>query len=502
MIHPDASVRRRVAARLVQPLPSDPVAGWVAPAALFLVALLMRLHRLGVPKADMFDEVYYACEARSLLRHGYEVTHKDRAAGFCLEDPSVPYGDFVVHPPLGKWAIAVGEWMFGFNSFGWRFSAAVAGALSVLLLARIGRRMFRSTFLGCLAASVMAFDALHFVQSRIAMLDIFLLLWLVAAFGCLVVDRDDGRARLSARLDDHSSRAGPKLGTRWWRLGAGACLGAAVATKWSGLYFVGAFGLLALAWDVGARRTAGVTRPFLAALRRDSLSLLGILVVAAAVYVGSWAGWFASDAAWRRDAGTFDANLEDPQRHGAVGGFFEYHEDIWTFHQNLSEPHGYQSKPETWFLLVRPVAYHYPTLEAGQSQAVLGVGSPAVWWASIAAFVGVGWAWVSRRDWRAAALLVVVAAAYLPWFLERERTMFLFYALPLLPFMALAIAYCAGMAISGPGRPRRRRVVGAGAVGLYAAAVVMNFRYLYPVIAARMIPTAEWADRMLFATWI
>ena len=499
----EPSVRRRIADRLVRPMPTDDVAGWLAPMGVFLVALLMRLHRLGVPKADAFDEVYYACDARSLLRHGYEVVHKARDAGFCVEDTAATEAGFVVHPPLGKWAIAIGEALFGFNSFGWRFSAAVAGALSVLLLARIGRRMFRSTLLGCIAAGIMAFDGLHFVQSRMAMLDIFLLFWLVAAFGCLVVDRDDARARLAARLDGDLSGAGPKLGLRKWRVAAGVCLGAAVATKWSALYFVGIFGVLTFLWDVGMRRTAGIALPLWSTLRREALSLVtGIVLVGSLVYVASWGGWFASDDAWRRNPGTFGANLEDPDRYGPVKGFLEYHEEIWTFHQNLASDHSYESKPESWFLLIRPVAYYYVTPEEGQSQATLGVGLPAVWWASIPALLALGWAWISRRDWRAAALLAIVAAGYLPWFLERERTMFFFYALPLLPFLALGLAYCAGMAIGPPERSLRRRRIGAGVVAAYLALVVWNFLYLYPVLSSKVIPYSEWQDRMLFKTWI
>ena len=70
--------------------------------------------------------------------------------------------------------------------FGWRFSAAVAGILSVLLLVRIARRMFRSTVLGCAAGLLIALDGLHFVLSRTALLDIFLMMFVLAAFGALV----------------------------------------------------------------------------------------------------------------------------------------------------------------------------------------------------------------------------------------------------------------------------------------------------------------------------
>ena len=101
-----------------------------------------------------------------------------------------PEHSYVVHPPMGKWLIAVGEWAFGMNPFGWRFMVALLGTLSVLLVCRIGRRLMRSTALGCLAGALLAVDGLHFVMSRTALLDLIVMFWVVAAFGCLLVDRD------------------------------------------------------------------------------------------------------------------------------------------------------------------------------------------------------------------------------------------------------------------------------------------------------------------------
>ena len=77
---------------------------------------------------------------------------------------------------------------------------ALLGTLSVLMLCRIGRRLFRSTFLGCLAGALMAVDGLHFVMSRTALLDQVLMFFVLAAFGCLLIDRDRARARLAAAL--------------------------------------------------------------------------------------------------------------------------------------------------------------------------------------------------------------------------------------------------------------------------------------------------------------
>ena len=110
---------------------------------------------------------------------------------------------FVVHPPLGKWVIGLGEWLFGATPFGWRFMMAVLGTLSVLMTARIIRRLTRSDVVGTLAGLLVALDGLHIVMSRTALLDTVLMFFVVAAFGFLLLDRDSVWTRAGA------ARAGP-----------------------------------------------------------------------------------------------------------------------------------------------------------------------------------------------------------------------------------------------------------------------------------------------------
>src|ERR1700712_1550469 len=87
------------------------------------------------------------------------------------------------------------------GAFAWRFMSVVFGSLAILLLARAARRMTRSNLLGTIAGLLLALDGLEFVQSRMALLDIFLMFWIVAAFACLIRDRDHAREKLAAAVD-------------------------------------------------------------------------------------------------------------------------------------------------------------------------------------------------------------------------------------------------------------------------------------------------------------
>ena len=200
-------------ARLAAPMPDDRPWGWLGPLLVTAFGAWLRFDRLQVPRALIFDETYYAKDAWSILQHGVEWNYVSPPGNPNLANTADPAGahhrpvrspaaapscgEYVVQPEVGKELIAVGEWLFGLNSLGWRFSSAVFGSLAILLMCRIARRMTRSTLLGCIAGLLMSLDGLEFVLSRTGILDIFLMFFVLAAFGCLVIDRDNSRARLA-----------------------------------------------------------------------------------------------------------------------------------------------------------------------------------------------------------------------------------------------------------------------------------------------------------------
>ncbi len=292
--------------------------GWAGPALVMIFGGFLRFYRLSKPDAVVFDETYYVPDANSILHHGVEFNHVSNINSMLVAgNPHIfrrlsgQYGELVAHPPLGKIFMAAGQWVFGLTPFGWRFSVAVVGTLSILMLARITRRLTRSTLLGCVAGLLLALDGLELVLSRTAILDIFVMFWVLAAFGLLVIDRDRTRSRLEAAAAEGGTAdlAGPKLGIRWLRVAAGLCLGAACASKWNGGYFLIAFAGLAVAWDFGARRAAGDVNWLAGGLRRDVKWLpVWFLLAPAVVYTASWSGWFATSDGYDRNWAAANGN--------------------------------------------------------------------------------------------------------------------------------------------------------------------------------------------------
>ncbi|MBT2505553.1 phospholipid carrier-dependent glycosyltransferase [Streptomyces sp. ISL-98] len=503
-------------------------AAWGGPLLIALVAGLLRFWHLGEPEAVIFDETYYAKDAWALINQGYEGQWPKDIDERVLDDPSgvaVPTDPgYVVHPPVGKWVIGLGEAMFGFTPFGWRFMVFVLGTLSVLMLCRIGRRLFRSTFLGCLAGALLAVDGLHFVMSRTALLDLVLMFFVLGAFGCLLIDRDWARRKLAAALPyddegvlrpDSEVAERLRLGWRPWRIAAGVCLGLAFGTKWNGLYILAAFGLMTVLWDVGTRRTAGAVRPYVAVLKRDvTPAFLSTVVVTFVTYVVSWTGWIVTKEGYYRNWAEAEGKggnwtwLPDWLR-----SLWHYETEVYNFHVNLTSGHTYESNPWSWIVLGRPVSYFYespkpgkegcPATEAREcAQEVLALGTPLLWWASCFAVLYVLWRWAFRRDWRAGAIACGIAAGWVPWFFYQERTIFLFYAVVFVPFLCLAVAMMIGALLGPPGSDERRRAVGAVGSGVLVLLIIWNFIYFWPIYTGQTLPMDEWRDRIWLDTWV
>lgn len=107
----------------------------------------------GVTRCGVFDEIYFARGAEEYLRNMriYENTH----------------------PPLSKLLVTLsvllnGGLNGGDNAHGWRFLDVVFGALVVMLLYAFAKRITGSTLFATIAAAFLTFDGMHFVQSRIA----------------------------------------------------------------------------------------------------------------------------------------------------------------------------------------------------------------------------------------------------------------------------------------------------------------------------------------------
>lgn len=407
----------------------------IAPISLIITfALILRLWRLNLPTGYIFDEVYYAKNANSLIRNGVELNAQGQA-------------EFIVHPPLGKWLIGIGIKVFGNNEFGWRISAAIIGTLSVVLIYLITKELFKSVFLSNVAAALMALDGLALVMSRFALLDIFLMFFILLAFYFLI--KND-----------------------LWL--SGVAIGLAAATKWSAIFIL----------------------PFFILLTLNSLQIEPVkwvkraaqfIFMPALIYLISWSGWIFTGSGWDRQSGS-----------NVFTSLWKYHTAILDFHRNLVETHSYAANPWSWLILGRPTSFFYETPSgcgaSTCSQEILAIGTPILWWAGIFAIALTFGFFVAHRDRISTLILAGIAGTYLPWFLIQGRTTFYFYAISILPFLILALIYAFNWALKYG--DYRKQII------LFLVVVGLNFIYFLPILLGIEIPYSQWLSRMWLRSWI
>lgn len=536
VVQPDLRGSGRASKRLTGRSPARSRLGWWGPIVAMLIGGLVRAWNVGSPASLVFDESYYVKQAYSMTQYGVELYVDPALEG---TTPNAMFesgtlnvfttaGDLVVHPPLGKWLIAMGQVAFGAqNSYSWRAAAVVAGMLTILIVGRVALRLTGSAYYGTLAASLLAVEGTHLVVSRTGILDIFLTLFVVGAFACLVADRFAARAKLASALardvGSAASALGPYVGGRWWRVAAGVLLGMAAATKWSALPFIAIFGIMAVLWDMNARRQAGISRWFAGTLSRDAVpAFVSIVGTALVVYVLSWSGWFASSLGWGRHwadeqpAAGIDSLLPNPLR-----SLIHYHEEMWRVSTSLSTSHPYATNPIGWFFQERPTLFFLRQTTEGAPGCPAGGGGPcmemvtslgtlSIWYAGVIAVLAVVVLWIADRQWRSrlkfqpdwtlGASLSGILAGYVPWLLVGDRTVYSFYSVVFVPWVVLCIVVALHRLEGRDWTTRRYRLARSLGVALLVASIVL-LAWFWPVLTGQKLTHVEWLARMWLSGW-
>ncbi|MCA1593357.1 MAG: glycosyltransferase family 39 protein [Acidobacteria bacterium] len=177
---------------------------------LLLLALVCAVYFYGLGYAPLLgpDEPRYAQVAREMFMRGDWVT------------PTLGGHTWFEKPALLYWLMMTAYGAFGVSEFSARFSSAIAGVLTVLLVGWLGSRVERATgeqasSLGLLSAVVMASSAGLIVFARGASFDILLTVTVTAALACFFV----------SELEESETRR------RWFLAGFYACVGVSLLAK-------------------------------------------------------------------------------------------------------------------------------------------------------------------------------------------------------------------------------------------------------------------------------
>ena len=506
----------------------------VAIVAVTALAGVLRFAHLEQPPDFVFDEVYYPKAACILVGWSDGVCHIDSNDEKYWRENKWDVGSWV-HPPLGKWQIAMGIKAFGMTPLGWRFTSALAGTLVVLFTAVMAQLLFGKAVWTFVAGLLIATENLNVVMSRTALLDVHLEMWVVLGFLCLLLDRrwierrdaatespldlvpaavpDPGGMIAVAEPSPPPPVASPIL--RPLRIAAGAAFGAAAAVKWSGAMALVAAFILVYMWETTRRLRPDQTvgRAFGRAITRETLGVvIAFVFIPIVVYMATWIPWFHHFGwSWDRWMDNLGASI-DFHRHGIQWTALDPKTGVAT------PTHPYYARAWKWILDLRPTSFYVKDIGPDIEQ-VLAIGNPFVFWASVVAIPAVAVMWYRLRDWRAGFIVVAFAGQYLPWFAVTRPTFF-FYVLPLTPFMILGITYVLQRAADATIVVRDPETGGVATnpetsepaisrayvyrpfVFAYLIAVIGVFIWFWPVLTAGRISDLHWRTIVWFNAWI
>jgi dolichyl-phosphate-mannose--protein O-mannosyl transferase len=480
----------------------------IGPIAVVALAAGTRLWNLGSPRSLVFDETFYVKDAYTLSKLGYEGSWPANP------DPGFAAGhvntfnsgaSFVVHPPLGKWIIALGEeWLGITNPVSWRITTAIVGILAVILLMMIAKYLFKSTLVATIAGFLMAIDGNAIVMSRVAILDNSVMFFALLGFGAVLLDRQWSATRLAVWIarrgqSGRSTDWGPALWWRPWLILAGLAFGLDAAVKWSGIYFLAALAIYTVAVDVFARRDAGISFWVSGTLLKQAPTTFLLTVpIAIGAYLTTWTGWFVTK-------GGYDRQFANQAGNAWTGpfawvphvwqSFYQFEYQVYQYNINEHSPHPYAANPLTWLLMIRPTSMYFSSANYGQhgctasfcGSSITGIANPLIWYAGVAAAVYLVYRLTRYREWRVGIILAGLGAGYLPWLLYTNRTVFQFYTIAFEPYLLLAIAFVASQLIGARGDPEYRRAIGMRWIAVFLVAALAISIFFWPLWTGQQI---------------
>lgn len=459
-------------------VPSLTWRGWALVLFVLAFSFVVRAVGLGYPSGQYFDEIYYVPAAQNYINH--------------VEDSNT------VHPPLGKIEIAAGALLanalddysggrLGLNDHAeMRVASLICGTLLVWFTFLLAYRMSRGNrSLALVAMFFVSLDFLAFVLSRICMLDMMLALWILVGAYCAW--------RYLEECWNETSLS--------WQYAVMAALafGCATACKWSGLFAAfGAFWAMFLfgepgrweplpanegelgsdsggdssewkwfvpSWWRGDKASAEPAtdaskhNPETATdgSKRNSKTAHANLPasssrldLARAYIAGSWRRFAALVAIFVCAVAGVYVLAYIPLlsiKHWSVGDTVaavrSYIELMLGFRYDPKQfTHSYLSKFWTWPFVIRPVWLYYESIDEAKTivSGIVCFGSIMFWWTGLL-YVGEVTYCGFRQGDRA---LCFISWLWIPqWLFWASSTIggFIFYMLPSVPFMAIAVAY-------------------------------------------------------------
>ena len=430
---------------------------WTTCVVIFLAAQVFFLIGIQFPRGHSFDEFHYVPSAKQFL--------------------ALTENQNWEHPPLGKLFMASGIALWGDRPIGWRFMSTVFGALTLVGMYLWGLALFRNQRMALMVTLISLLNQLLYVQSRIGMLDPFMMGFMVWGLASFCEAWNPGLNRRSVLQYFYFS---------------GAMFGLAAACKWMGIIplamVIGLVGLVFLFRIWGVQFSNNTNAPlddwYTAALWKD-LRVRDLILPLGVVPVFFYFLTFIPFLFVHRGSGLPPYEISD---------FLGLQLKMWDGQQRVVTSHPYMSNWTTWPLMLRPIWYTFDK-EGSHQELVRGVlllGNPLIMWTGLLAILFCLKDWVVKRSRAAFLISIIYLSLLLCWMVIPRKIAFYYYYVPAGMTLSLALTYVLAQV--------EEKFKAASAIFLVASAGL--FIYFFPILSASKIHADSFTWWMWFRGWI
>lgn len=371
-----------------------------------------------------FDEIYHA-------RTAYEFLH------------GLPVYEWT-HPPLGKIFISIGVKLFGMTPFGWRISGTLFGIFMIPVLYIFIKKMFGITWIAVCGATLLSADFMHFAQSRIATIDVYVTFFIMCMYLFMFIYYRDGLF-LQNR----------KKGHRILAL-CGISMGLAVSTKWTGFYAgagIALIFLLSLVESYKKEKKDFIKKLFVTGF----LCVIFFIIVPAIIYTHSYLPYMLSN-------------------NDGFMGVIRNQRDMYIYHSKtvVDSTHPFSSLWYEWILNLRPIWY-YSSGYNGLSESISSFGNPLIWWSGFLAFIYCVYKAINKGDKNAVLLSIAYLSGIIPWTFV-SRTTYIYHYFPCVPYLVIMLCYVANSLMERTPKTKKAFIA-------FTVVAVVLFALFYPAIS-------------------
>ncbi len=412
-----------------------------------------------------FDEIYHG-------RTGYEFVH------------GLPVYEWT-HPPLGKVFIALGILIFGMCPFGWRIAGTVFGIIMVPIIYMFAKRFFNKTWLAIVTCILFTFDFMHFVQTRIATIDVYVTFFIMLMYLFMY------KYTTMSFYDTPLKKTFVPLAL------SGVSFGFAIACKWTGLYAGAGLAIIFFLTlyqryneYLKAKKHPKEYKELIDAFTPNMLKTLGwccifFVAVPLVIYCLSYIPYLNSTCTG-----------------GGGNSILENQRAMYVYHSStvLGSTHAYSSRWYEWIIMKRPIWYYSGTVSEGVKEGISAFGNPLVWWLGIPAFFYMLYTAITKKDKRALFLVIAYLSQLIPW-IPITRLTFIYHYFPCVPFIVMMLGYSIYLIYEeAKDKDKKKVIYGAFA---YSALVIALFVMFYPVLSGHPC-SVDYANHFLkwFDSWV